>query len=727
MALPFLGAKEKKKIKKKFPKILQVQKRDGSFEKFKPEKITNAISKAFSAIKTKDGIISKKIANEVVKKLEEKFAGKIPHVENIQDIVEETLMQHGYAQVAKAYILYRQKRAELRAAKELLEVKDELNLGLNALTVLQKRYLLKDENGKIIETPAQMFRRVARAIAAVEAKYKYSKSQIKNLEDQFYNLMANLEFIPNSPTLMNAGTSLGLYSACFVLPVPDDLKGIMKSLSDAALIQKGAGGTGFSFSRLRPKGDLVKSTKGVASGPLSFAMLFDKVTDVIKAGGKRRGANMAVIRVDHPDVIDFIIAKSNPEVLRNFNISIAITNDFMKAVKENKEYPLINPRNNQIIKRLNARDVWSLIVSYAWKTGDPGIIFIDEINKRNPTAHIGEIEATNPCGEQPLHPYESCNLGSINLTKILKKTERGYEIDWKKLENIVKLAVRFLDDVIDAQTYIIPEIEAMTKANRRIGLGIMGWADMLCYLGISYASKKAIVLAEKLMKFISDTAHKASSELGKEKGNFPNFKGSLWEKKGWKFMRNATCTTIAPTGSISIIAGCSSGIEPLFAISYVRHVLEGTRLLEVNPVFEKITKEKGIYSEVLMSKIAKSGSLQNIKEIPEDVKKVFVTALDISPEWHVKMQAAFQKYTDNAVSKTINFPPDATTDDIRKAFELAYKLKCKGITVYRYGSKPEQVLYIGELEKKVKAEAEPFVIAPSETSGWCASPLCPVT
>ncbi|MCX6775211.1 MAG: vitamin B12-dependent ribonucleotide reductase [DPANN group archaeon] len=602
---------------------------------------------------------------------------------------------------------------------------DELNLGLNALTVLQRRYLLKDKDGNIIETPVQLFRRVAKAIAAVDRNYGQSAAEIRKTEEEFFELMADMEFIPNTPTLMNAGTKLGLLSACFVIPIPDSLDKIFKSLHDAAMIQKGAGGTGFSFSRLRPKGDIVLSTKGVASGPVSFATLFDKATDVIKAGGKRRGANMGVLRVDHPDIIEFITAKSDPNTLRNFNLSVAVTDKFMQAVKKNQDYDLINPRTDEPVGRLNARTVWDLVISRAWKTGDPGVIFLDEINKRNPTSNIGDIEATNPCGEQPLHPYESCNLGSINLPKMLKKVGKNFEINWNLLQETIRKSIHFLDNVIDAQNYIVPETEHMTKANRRVGLGIMGFADMLCMMGVVYDSGKAIEIAETLMRFINEEAHKASSELGKIRGNFPNFKGSSWQKKGCKHMRNATCTTIAPTGTISIIAGCSSGIEPLFAVSFVRHVLEGTRLIEVNPVFEHLAYEKGFYSGELMRKIAKSGTIQKFKEIPEEIRKIFVTALEIKPEWHVKMQAAFQKYTDNAVSKTINFPREAKVEEVKKAYELAYKSKCKGITIYRYGSKPEQVLYIGEMEE-TRPKAEPFVIAKPETSGWCHSTVCPV-
>jgi ribonucleoside-diphosphate reductase alpha chain len=714
------------KVSAIYQKISQVKKRTGELEQFQPEKIRNAILKAFEATGEPNGLKSKQVADEVVKLLEKKFIGKIPAVEHIQDLVEEVLMKKGLSKVAKAYILYRHKRAETRAAQALLGIRDELKLGFNALTVLQKRYLLRNEEGKVVENPVQLFHRVAKAISDVDKNYGATAAGVKLTEEEFYQMMANREFIPNTPTLMNAGTNLGLLSACYVIPVPDSLEGIFTALKHMAIVQQQAGGTGFSFSRLRPKGDIVKSTKGVASGPVTFATIFDQTTNVIKQGGKRRGANMGILRVDHPDILEFIAAKATPGVLTNFNVSVAITDSFMEAVRKNQEYDLINPRTGKSVKKLRAKYVWSLIVDYAWKTGDPGVIFIDEINRKNPTNHIGEIESTNPCGEQPLHPYESCNLGSINLTKMTSKLKNGkYEIDWPKLRKTIHKSVHFLDNVIDASHFPIHEIEQMTKANRRIGLGVMGWADLLLMLGIRYDSEAALKLAERLMKFINDEAHVASQKTGRERGSFTNFKGSLWDKLKIKTMRNATCTTIAPTGSISIIANCSSGIEPLFAVSFVRNVLEGTRLLETNHIFEEVAKQKGFYSEELMNKIAKSGSIQKFKEIPADVRSVFVTALDIKPEWHVKMQAAFQKYTDNAVSKTINFPPNATLDDVRKAYELAYKLKCKGITVYRYGSKAEQVLYIGEIEQRQKPEAEPYVIAHPETSGWCSSTLCP--
>jgi ribonucleoside-diphosphate reductase alpha chain len=591
-----------------------------------------------------------------------------------------------------------------------LVVFKKVELSVNAKHVLERRYLLRDRTGKIIETPEKMFRRVAKVIAEVDKIYD-KNANVKKTEEEFYQLMTNLEFLPNSPTLMNAGTDIGQLSACFVLPVEDSIVSIFNAVRDMALIQKSGGGTGFSFSKLRPKGDIVRTTHGIASGPLSYMRIFDVATETIKQGGKRRGANMGILRVDHPDILEFINAKTKEDFLTNFNLSVAVTDKFMEAVMKDQNYDLINPRTGKSIKKLKARAVWNLLVTMAWKNGEPGIIFLDRINKFNPTPHIGQIEATNPCGEQPLLPYESCNLGSINLVKMVKDGQ----IDWEKLRRTVRTAVHFLDNVIDVNKYPTIEIELMTKANRKIGLGVMGFADMLIALGIPYNSEKALKIAESIMKFISDEGRKASIELAKQRGPFPNFKGSRWEKEGYETMRNATVTTIAPTGTISIIAGCSSGIEPLFAVSFVRRVMEGTELMEVNQLFEKIAKERNFYSEELMKKIARIGSVQGIAEVPEDVQKLFVTAHDISPEWHVRMQAAFQKYTDNAVSKTVNLPSNATKEDVKKVFLLAYKLKCKGITVYRYGSKKEQVLYIGE----------PAVAAEAEYAGGCPTPYCP--
>lgn len=702
--------------------VTKVRKRDGRLEDFSIAKIATAIHKALTATETKDEQKAHALAEEVAAVLNKRFERVIPSVENIQDIVEEALMRHHLTAAAKAYILYRQQRAEVREAKRIIGVPDELKLGVNAVAVLERRYLLKNEEGKIIETPAQLFRRVARTIAQVDRQYG---DDTKRSEETFYAMMASREFMPNTPTLMNSGTPLGQLSACFVLPVEDSLDGIFKTLWDAARIHQSGGGTGFSFSRLRPRGDMVRSTKGIASGPVTFMTIFDKETDVIKQGGKRRGANMGILRVDHPDIVEFITAKAKENFLANFNISVAVTDKFMHAVQKDQDYELINPRTGKAVHSVSARNIWNLIITYAWRTGDPGLIFIDEINRLNPTHHTGEIESTNPCGEQPLHPYDSCNLGSINLARMLRQKNGGYELWWEKLRATVHDCVHFLDNVIDANKYPIPEIEQTTKANRRIGLGIMGFADMLLMLNVPYDSKAALALGEKVMKFINEEAHTASAAIAERRGSFPNFKGSLWEKRGWKHMRNATCTTIAPTGTISIIAGCSSGIEPLFAVTFVRNVMEGTKLLEVNPVFESIARQRGFYSPELMQQIARSGSVQKIAKVPEELRKHFVTALDIEPEWHVRMQAVFQKHCDNAVSKTINFPHDATADDVRKAYDLAYKLKCKGITIYRYGSKHEQVLYIGEIETKTRPEASPFVTAEAEYAGGCPTWLCP--
>jgi ribonucleoside-diphosphate reductase alpha chain len=1004
--------------------VTKIRKRDGRIVDFDASRIRDAVHRAFIAVELSDGEKAEEVTNEVVKLLDEKFKDKIPSVEDAQDLVIEVLREKGYKNVAEEYQAYRERKNEIRSLREKLGFL-EPKLTVNALEVLKARYLLRSEFGEIIESPSQMFMRVAKA--ASKADLIYGEDSRKS-EEVFYSMMAKLEFLPNSPTLFNAGTSLGQLSACFVLPIEDSLKSIFKAVMDMALIEQSGGGVGFNFSRLRPKGDIVKSTAGVASGPVSFMRVFDVATDVIKAGGRRRGAMMGVLRVDHPDIIEFITAKQTPGVLSNFNISVAITDEFMNKLEKDEEYWLINPRNKEKVKKLKAGEVWGLIINSAWKTGDPGLIFIDEVNRHNPTPEVGKIEATNPClssytwimtkegpkqifdlinkkfiaivngeawnssfegffqtgvkpiyklstkegfelyltknhllikvekkvntikfkwvkaeelkrgdkillnnhaaidfwegshsfeegyyiaslittnnfkineekcacveaqlttlnyllanntitnliekasssfykgliaglfdangfikkrrekfiigfaqaniellktiqrmllrfginskicfnkkidesslknnnakfahkltifskesilrfiqkikfkdlkkkrkiqklikkcksieikdyftatfeklifnsiepvydvkipglnafdangfyvhncGEQPLLPYESCNLGSINLSRMIKDKE----INWSKLKETVRNAVHFLDNIIDVNMYPLKEIEEMTKANRKIGLGIMGFADMLIKLEVPYNSNEALNIAEKLMNFITETAREKSKELGEERGSFPNFEKSIWKDK-YSAVRNATVTTIAPTGSISIIAGCSSGIEPLFAVSFIRNVLGGKRLFEINPLFELAAKQKGFYNAKLLEEVAKTGSIQKIAEIPEEVKKVFVTALDISPEWHVKMQAAFQKYTDNAVSKTVNLPYDATIDDVKKIFELAWKLKCKGVTVFRYGSKPEQVLYIGE----VKAKEKKFIAAEAEYAGGCPTKTCP--
>jgi ribonucleoside-diphosphate reductase alpha chain len=1065
--------------------IAKIRKRDGRIVAFDREKISAAVEKAFRSVNQYSKNAVRTTTDDVVRALEDKYRRGIPSVEEVQDLVEKALIDNAFVDVAKSYILYRRKRTEIRESKRIVGVTDDLKLSLNATKVLERRYLKKDETGKVIETPSQLFRRVAHAIAGIDRKYD-SRADVGKTEEIFYAMMSGLEFLPNSPTLMNAGTPIGQLSACFVIPIEDTLSSIFDAVKATALIHKSGGGTGFSFSKLRPHGDIVKTSGGVASGPVSFMKIFDATTEEIKQGGRRRGANMGILDVSHPDIIEFITAKSKPGFLRNFNISVAVNDEFMEhAPKKSEVLNLVSPRSGKVTETVHASEIFQLITSKAWETGDPGLIFIDEINRKNPTPKVGKIEATNPCvtsdawimteegprqvkdligkpfvaiddgrrwngskegffskgvkpifrmkteegfeveltsnhpvlkvteltrnrrvtewvdagnlkpkdkvmlndhrkldgwegkytegegylvgllledgwittdkailgswgedggaravralaysyakklphqtdfhgwmrdngtdryrmatgclnkillelglrrgaktitssieqcssdfcrgllrgffdtdgslqgsqtrgvsirlaqsdvpillavqrmllrfgifstiyrnrwsegyasmpdggggkkmhfrkphhelviskenilkfqkrigfgdsckseklakaiasykrtpnrerfiatvaaveqcgetevydaivpginafdangfhvhncGEQPLLPYESCNLGSINLTKFVTN---GREIDWGKLRSTVKNAVHFLDNVIDANKYPLVEVSKITRANRKIGLGVMGFAEMLIMLNVRYDSEKALKIARELMSFTQRVSHEASEELAKTRGSFPNFKNSIWAGKGYKHMRNATTTTIAPTGAISIIAGCSSGIEPIFAVSFVREVMEGTKLFEVNPQFEKISKDRGLYSQELLTKIAESGSVQNL-DVPKDMKEIFRTALDISPEWHIKIQAEFQKHVDNAVSKTINMAREATVEDVRKAYILAWRLKCKGITVYRYGSKPEQVLTIGSIEK-ANVDTR-HVVADSEYAGGCAGSTCP--
>ncbi len=581
-----------------------------------------------------------------------------------------------------------------------------IKLSDNALRVLERRYLIKDGEGRVIETPQELFRRVARHIASAELIYN-PEADVSIYEEAFYQLMESLEFLPNSPTLMNAGRELGQLSACFVIPIEDSMESIFDAVKYTALIHKSGGGTGFSFSRLRPERDRVGSTGGVASGPVSFMRAFDVTTDVIKQGGMRRGANMAILSVEHPDVLRFIEVKEDPQVLTNFNLSVAVTDDFMKAVEKGTDYNLVNPRTGELTDKLNAKEVFDKIVDMAWRTGDPGVVFIDEINRHNPTPKLGKIESTNPCGEQPLLPFESCNLGSINLSKMVMHKDGQPHVDYDKLSQTVKLAVRFLDDVIEVNQFPLPEIAEMTKTTRKIGLGVMGFADMLIQLGIPYDSEQGLAVAKEIAHFISEEADKASIELAQERGAFPAFQGSVYAMPDGPRFRNASRTTIAPTGSLSIIANCSSGIEPLFALSYVRHILEGEEFVEVNPYFEEAAQTRGFYSSDLMKQLAEGKRLKDVEEVPEEIKGLFVTAHDISPEWHVRMQAAFQKFTDSAVSKTVNFPSEATPEDVAKVYMLAYQEGLKGITIYRDRSRESQVLTVGKGVEKAERKLSP--------------------
>ncbi len=699
----------------------KVKKRNGSLVRFDKSKIERAVERAAFEV-LGDRIRSRKISRSVTAlvagKLSSLYRNSFPGVESIQDIVEMTLMSEGYSHIAKSYILHRARHGEIRMAKSALGLEDDLKLPINTVEVLQRRYLLKDDDRSIVETPGELFRRAASAVGKAEKAFKRGE-KTREAEERFYRMMRDLEFMPNSPTLMNAGTGLGQLSACFVIPVEDSMTGIFEALKDMARIHQTGGGTGFSFSGLRPKGDIVLSTKGEASGPVSFMSIFDRATGVIVQGGRRRGANMGILRCDHPDIVEFIGSKIEKGRFSNFNLSVGMTDRFMEAVKDNGDFALVNPRSGRKTRKIKARAVFDLIANAAWRTGDPGLVFLDEINRKNPVPGAGRIEATNPCGELPLLPYESCNLGSINLARMV----RGKSIDWQKLTERIYWGVRFLDNVIEVNKFPMPEIKKMTFANRKIGLGVMGLADMLIKMGIPYGSKSSIELASKLMRFIRKAALDSSMVLAEERGVFPNFKKSVYARKNLK-VRNATVNTVAPTGSISIIAGCSSGIEPLFGVSFVRNVLSGTELFEVNPVFEEIARQRRIYNSKTLAEIAVKGSLRDIRRIPEDIRRIFVTAFDVSADEHLKMQAAFQKYTDNSVSKTINLPPDATVEDVKKIYMTAHKLKCKGITVYRYGSKEDQVLSFGYGRKELSFPEGALLTAGAEYSGGCAVRTC---
>lgn len=683
-------------------RISKIVKRDGREVKFETSKLALAIGKAGEQTSEFAGEEARRLAEIVVALVDKSLKkGEPPTVEAVQDVVEQVLMAAGHYKTAKAYILYRQKRSEERRVERLIGVKDDLDFTPNQLKVAQSRYLLKDEEGQVIETPSELFRRVAKVLARVE-----NGDDRKKIENEFYEVMSRLEFLPAGRTLNNAGTPQSQLANCFVLPVEDSMEGIFDSVKWMALVHQTGGGTGFNFSKIRPKGDSVtKSSGGFATGPISFMKVFDVATRQVMQGGKKRGANMGILNVDHPDIFEFITAKQERGEIENFNISVGVSDNFMKAVEKNGEWELKNPRTRETVQVIKARTLMNELVSMAWRTGDPGLIFLDPINRNNPLLErYGIIDATNPCGEQPLHPFDACNLGSINLAKF--KNEKG--IDWERLGFVVATGVRMLDNVIDACKYPLPQIAETVRANRRIGLGVMGWADLLYQLRIPYDSEEGVKLAEKTAKYINKVSWETSEKLAAEKGVFPRWKESSFKKKGMK-VRNVAITTIAPTGSISMLADASSGIEPVFALAYTKNVVEDAGLSYMNKYFRQeleISKwadgdPEHKVRDRIVREVADKGSLDNVSGVPDEVQSVYRTAHDISPDWHVRMQAAWQKWTDNAVSKTINFPHTATMDDVMQAYMRAWKMGCKGITIYRDGSKDVQILSVGSGKEEV--------------------------
>ncbi len=689
-------------------RIKKIIKRDGREVEFELEKLVGAIGKAGKETGEYSEVEAKRLAEITValveKSLKEKEAAQ---VEKVQDFVEQVLMAAGHYKTAKAYILYRAARSDERRVERIIGVKDDLDLSPNQLKVMRNRYLLKDQDGNVIETPSELFHRVAKNLAIVEKADKR-----KQIEAEFYEVMSRLEFLPAGRTLNNAGTPQSQLANCFVLPVEDSMEGIFDSVKWMAMVHQRGGGTGFNFSKLRPRGDIVtKSSGGFATGPVSFMKVFDIATRQVMQGGKKRGANMGILNVDHPDILDFISAKSERGEIENFNISVGVTDSFMKAVDTDKEWHLRNQRTGEIVQTMQARTLMSQLVSLAWRTGDPGLIFLDPINRNNPLLEkYGRIDATNPCGEQPLHPFDACNLGSINLARLVTPGVKGAQtpgVNWERLKFVVHTGVRMLDDVIDACKYPLPQITETVRANRRIGLGVMGWADMLYQLRVAYDSEEGVNLAKKIAKFIQDESWEMSRSLAKEKGEFPRWKDSAFAKasasKVVAKVRNVAITTIAPTGSISMLSDASSGIEPVFALAYTKNVVEDNGLSYINKYFEdelatSLWADGDAEHKVrdrIVREVANAGSVAHVSGVPEEVKLVYRTAHDISPESHIKMQAAWQKYTDNAVSKTINFPHSATIDEVANAYMMSWKMGCKGITIYRDGSKDVQILSVG--------------------------------
>lgn len=677
---------------------------------------TNFISDAFKILRE---IFGKK-SQAFLKKLEEveneirtillKNKPSLSTLEDYDLTVQKVLVGKGYVEEAKEYILRQKKIRDQNKQKELLGIKDELGFSLNSLVVIKNKYLKRDDKGNVSESTNEWLLRVSKALADAEEKEKDKKIWQK----KFFQVMCDMQFFPAGRTLANAGTINGQLANCFVLPFEDNIEEIFEVVKESSILKKNGGGVGFSFSKIRPKGDHIATTTGAACGPVALMKVLDSTSEILLQAGGRRSGNMIVLSVSHPDVLEFISCKEQENVLNQINFSLGVTDGFMRAVEKDKMWELVNPRTGKSVQKIPAKSILEYAASSAWKKGDPGMIFLDRINRDNPTPHAGSIEAVNLCGEQPLLPYEACNLGSINLLKFLELKNGQYVFDLTDLEEVIRTAVRMLDNVITVCRYPVAKVDRVVKANRKIGLGVMGWADVLVKMQISYSSEKALKLAEKMMKFISDISHDESQKLGREKGSFTNFPGSSWQKKGYKYMRNSTCTTIAPTGSISMAAGVSSGIEPLFALVYYKQVMGGIRLPEINADLlmhlkkqeESLSfgKQSSEFFEKIEQEISRSGSIQNTT-LPKEVKKIFATAMDLTYEDHIKMQAAFQKHTDNAVSKTINLSNNAGIEDVKKAFILAWKMGCKGITVYRDKSRGVQVLNVGKTNEDTMNES----------------------
>ncbi len=671
---------------------MKVLKRNEREQELDANKIADSIFLAAQDVGGTDRKLAEKIAQEVVLRIKKQY-GRMKSVSTaeIGDMVERILLERTHYKTAKAYILNREKKRQVESAKRALGVHDDVGLSYNALVVAKEKYLRRDQDGEVAETVSQMFGRTAKFLASAERKREQKK-----WEAAFKSVMSEQRFIPGGRTLANSGTANNQLANCFVMPMPDNIEGIFESLKESSILKKYGGGVGFTFGHIRPKGDKVSTTSGAAAGPVALMQLVNDASDIYLQAGKRRSGNMVTLPITHPDIIEFIHCKESGLNYPHINFSIAITNKFVEAVKQNKEWELINPRTGQVVSKISARGLMEEAARMAWKNGDPGLIFIDEIEKYNPTPHVGPLETVNLCGEQPLLSYEACNLGSVNLAVHVSGVNGSAKVDWVKLEETVRLGVRMLDDVVTVCEYPLKRVADTVHGNRKIGLGVMGWADMLVKLHIAYNSPKALKLAEEVMAFVQKIGHDESAKLGKLKGSFPNFKGSLWQKRGYKQFRNATVTTIAPTGTISMMAGSSSGIEPHFALAYFRKSMGQYDLPEVNVDLVRAIKHvNGLYSSELMDEIARTGSIQKLEKIPSSIREIFVTAMDIKPETHVQMLAAFQKYTDNAVSKTINLPAEATVEDVMSVYMMAAELKCKGITVYRDKSRGEQVLNVG--------------------------------